>query len=246
MTGPGAAGGVVVLVPAWDRADTVGATVAAAGRIGGVDRVVVVDDGSTDATGDVARRAGADVVRLPDNRGKGAALAAGVAASPDAGTYLLLDADLGASAARADVLLAAVADGEADLAVARLPDAAGRGGFGLVRDLAAGGIAEALGWRPDAPLSGQRAVPAAVLGRVDLAPRFGVEVAMTIDLGRRGERIVEVPVDLEHRHTGRSWPGLRHRAGQGRDVVSVLRSRLGTVTTARLVAGVLARRLARR
>ena len=75
--GPGAGRPrVVALVAAKDRADTVAATVAALRRLPDVDEVLVVDDGSTDDTSSSAARAGAWVLRLPENVGKGGAVAA--------------------------------------------------------------------------------------------------------------------------------------------------------------------------
>jgi len=175
---------------------------------------------------EVAASAGATVIRLPANVGKGGAVAAGVAASPDADVYLLVDADVGSTAARADALLDPVLDGDAEMTVAVLPGADGRGGFGLVRTLAGAGIARACGFRARAPLSGQRAVTGALLRRLDLAPRFGLETALTIDAVRAGARVQEIDVALEHRQTGRDVAGFVHRAGQGRDIVVALVPRL--------------------
>ncbi|HBG16405.1 MAG TPA: glycosyl transferase family 2, partial [Firmicutes bacterium] len=58
-----------------------------------ISQVIVVSDGSTDRTAEVAREMGAEVITLPSNRGKGAAVMAGVQAST-AEVILLLDADL--------------------------------------------------------------------------------------------------------------------------------------------------------
>ncbi len=221
---------VVALVPAKDRADSVAATVAALRQLPAVDRVLVVDDGSTDGTTDQARAAGAEVLRLPRNQGKGAAVLAGVAAAPDADVFLLIDADLAATALVADQLLAPVLAGDADMTVGVLPPAAGRGGFGLVRTLAAKGIRRACGRQTSAPLSGQRAVRADVLRGLHDAPRFGLEVALTVDAVRSGARVLEVPVAMEHRHTGRSWRGFTHRGRQGVDIGRALWPRLTSVT----------------
>ena len=217
---------VVALIPALDAEDGIAATVAATASIPGVTRVLVVDDGSIDATADVARRAGAEVLVLPTNRGKGGAVSAGVAASPDADVILLVDADLRETATETARLLPPVLSGEADMAIAVLPAAAGRGGFGLVRDLAADGIRRASGFRAEAPLSGQRAVRADLLRELSSAERFGLEVALTVDAVRAGARVVEVEAEIEHRHTGRSLAGFRHRGRQGADVVRALWPRL--------------------
>ena len=69
--------GATVVVPAFNEAARV-ATVVADLRTR-FDTVVVVDDGSADATGDLARAAGARVVRHPGNLGQGAALQTGFA-----------------------------------------------------------------------------------------------------------------------------------------------------------------------
>src|SRR3954469_24167321 len=161
---------VIAVVAARNEASTIGATVAALLGLAEVDRVVVVDDGSRDATGEKARAAGAVVIRLPRNLGKGGAVAAAVEGTPDASVYLLVDGDVGASAGAARALLRPVLDGEADMTVGVLPAAGKRGGFGLVRDLSAAGTAKATGWRPTTPLSGQRAIRAEVLRSVELAP----------------------------------------------------------------------------
>ncbi|MDZ7677281.1 MAG: glycosyltransferase family 2 protein [Acidimicrobiales bacterium] len=219
---------VIALIPAYDSVDRIAATVAATAAITGVTRVLVVDDGSGDGTGAEARRAGAEVLTMPVNVGKGRAIAAGVAASPDADVFLLVDADLAETAAETGRLLAPVLDGEADLAIAVLPGAGGRAGFGLVRDLAGRGIARACGWQSAAPLSGQRAVRAELLRGLADAERFGLEVAMTIDAARAGARIVEVEAPIEHRHTGRSFSGFVHRGRQGIDVVRSLWPRITT------------------
>lgn len=75
--GPGRPTHVAVVIPAKDEAERIEATVRAAASIELVDLVVVVDDGSTDATSALAKDAGAVVVRHRSNRGKAAAMATG-------------------------------------------------------------------------------------------------------------------------------------------------------------------------
>ena len=66
---------VMGLIPALDAEDTVGLVVA--GTLKYLERVVVVDDGSTDGTAEAARKAGAEVISHGKNQGKGAALKTG-------------------------------------------------------------------------------------------------------------------------------------------------------------------------
>lgn len=68
---------VAVVIPAKDEAERIEATVRAAASIEDVDTVVVVDDGSSDATAAIAKGAGALVVRHRSNRGKAAAMVTG-------------------------------------------------------------------------------------------------------------------------------------------------------------------------
>ncbi|MBV8161261.1 MAG: glycosyltransferase, partial [Acidimicrobiia bacterium] len=240
---PGAPAGpiVVAVVAAHDEEMTIAATVAALVGLSEVDRVLVVDDGSSDGTAGAARRAGATVLRLPLNRGKGGAVAAGVEAMPEADVYLLVDGDVGGSAAAARALLLPVLDGDADMAVGLLPAAGKQGGLGLVRDLSAAGAARATGRRPEAPLSGQRAVRGELLRKVERAPGFGLETALNIDAVTAGARVVEVPVVMEHRHTGRGPRGFWHRARQGGAVVRALWPRLtSTASRTALIVALLA------
>ncbi len=127
---------VAVIIPAYNEAERITATVQAALAIAGVERVVVVDDGSTDNTAKIAKRAGAEVISKPHKRGKGAAMGSGVAylrksAQPGA-DYLLLfvDGDLGASASACEVLIEPVASGRCSMSIAVPPAFKGAGGHG--------------------------------------------------------------------------------------------------------------------
>ena len=69
---------ISAIVPAYNEAERIGAVLEPLLAAPSVDEIVVVDDGSTDGTAEVAQRYGVKVVRLGENRGKGAAMAAGV------------------------------------------------------------------------------------------------------------------------------------------------------------------------
>lgn len=68
---------VLVIMPAWNEAESVGNTVREVLGVGGPYDVLVVNDGSTDATAEMAQQAGATVLTLPFNLGVGGAMRAG-------------------------------------------------------------------------------------------------------------------------------------------------------------------------
>ncbi|CAM3993647.1 hypothetical protein GCM10009799_42090 [Nocardiopsis rhodophaea] len=232
--------GVAVVIAAKDEEERIARTVRAARELRDVDLVVVVDDGSTDATAEAAAAAGARVLRHSRNRGKGAAMetgaegvrlieeheaAEGVVAPPR--HLLFLDADLGASAAGAEPLIDPVVSGKADMTIALFPATRMRlGGHGFVVRLARDGIRRATGWEPEQPLNGQRCVTrAAFETALPLAAGFGVETGLTIDVLHLGYRVVEVEVPLEHRATGTDLRAQLHRARQFADVGRALAAR---------------------
>ncbi len=218
-----------MIIPAKDEADRIAATVTAARKLPGADLVVVVDDGSSDRTGQVAREAGARVVRHSRNRGKGAAMETGAEAVRllDPGRHLLfLDADLADTAAAAAPLVEPVRAGEADMTIAVFSATVKLGGHGFVVRLSREGIRRATGWDATQPLNGQRCLTRAAFdAALPLAPGFGVETALTIDLLRQGFRVREVEVPLAHRATGTDWHAQVHRARQFRDVARALAAR---------------------
>lgn len=108
---------VVAVVPAYREAGRVGATVHTLRPY--VDDVVVVDDGSPDATGDEARAAGARVLRHLLNRGQGAALATGIAYALRRGADVVVTFDADGQHDPEDLaaLTAPLRDGSADVAL---------------------------------------------------------------------------------------------------------------------------------
>ena len=225
---------VAVIIPAWNEADRIQATVGAASAIPGAGLVLVVDDCSRDGTARRAKEAGAAVMRHARNRGKGAAMETGAEAvrlldEQNGIPYrhlLFLDADLGETAERAGPLAAPVLDGTADMTIAVFTATVKLGGHGLVVSLAGKGIKRATGWQPRQPLNGQRCLTRAAFEAArPLAHGFGIETALTIDLMRSGMRITEVEVDLAHRATGTDLRAQLHRARQLADVARALATR---------------------
>jgi Glycosyl transferase family 2 len=228
-------GDVAVVIPAKDEAQRIRATVTAAAELPGTSLVVVVDDGSVDGTGAIARDAGAVVTRHPRNRGKAAAMETGAEAvrvldQQEQRTkprhLLFLDADLADSAAFAAPLTQPVISGEADMTIAAFSSTVKLGGHGVVVGLSSTGTRRAIGWSPAQPLNGQRCLTRAAFEAArPLAAGFGVETALTIDLARQGMRITEVEVPLAHRATGTDLRSQLHRARQLADVARALATR---------------------
>ena len=226
----------LVVVTARNEGERIGATLAALASGLPDAPLFLADDGSTDATAEIARDAGACLVRSARAIGKGGAatlaareaLREARAHGGDRGAesiVLLCDGDLGESAARLGPLVHAVRSGQADLAVAAFKRRAG-GGLGLAVAFARWAIRRRCGLRLKAPISGQRALRARVLSDVlPFAPGFGMELGMTIDAARAGHRVIEVELDLSHRATGPTAAGFAHRGRQLRDFVRAYRSR---------------------
>jgi glycosyltransferase involved in cell wall biosynthesis len=215
------------VVTARDEADRLPDTLAALRAAFPGARIVVADDASSDGSADVARAAGAEVIRSEERLGKGgiATLAARAVGDDNPAVVVLADGDLGESAHELTWLVNAIERDRGDLAVAAFTRRVG-GGFGIALRFARWAIRRRTGLRLSAPISGQRAMPGRVLELVlPFAPGFGMEIGMTIDAARAGFRVVEVELDLSHRATGRTAAGFVHRARQLRDFARVYISR---------------------
>jgi glycosyltransferase involved in cell wall biosynthesis len=158
---------IAAILPAYNEAERVAQVAKIVARCPSIDEVIVVNDGSTDSTADVARALpGVRLVNLPRNRGKGAAMAAGAAAT-DAKLLVFLDADLiGLRCEHVESLIEPVRTGKYQMAVGRF-----RGGRKLT-DWAQ---------RLTPNISGQRAIRRDVFAQIpDLdTARYGVEMAIT-------------------------------------------------------------------
>lgn len=112
---------VSIVIPAWNEAQRIGATLERILQFSqqspyAID-ILVVDDGSTDSTSAVAGKyEGVSVLTLPENRGKGAAVRAGMKASKG-DIVLFSDADLSTPIEEFDNIIPAIAQGEVDVSI---------------------------------------------------------------------------------------------------------------------------------
>lgn len=210
------------VVPAYNEADRIGGTIKGL-QHHVTEQVLVVDDGSWDETYQRAKQSGVEVVRLPQNRGKGRAVTLGidhVLKKPETSVIVLADADLGESAGDLAELVRTVQEGRADMAIA---DFRSPGGFGLARRLASRGIMYLTGFKPNSPLSGQRALSRYAAERLfPYTPGWGLEVGMTVRALWSDLNVLEVPLCLSHRATRRDWAGFWHRGRQCAAIASTL------------------------
>jgi glycosyltransferase involved in cell wall biosynthesis len=186
----------VALVPAYQAEATVGAVVR--GLREHVPRVVVVDDGSTDATAEEARRAGAEVLRLPANGGKGSALRAGLAAvlAGDVTHVAFVDADgqhdpedlprlLEAARAGDDFVIGSRMDGQDGIPAYRF----------RTNEIGSRILTRMTGHEVEDGQSGYRVVAARLLRRFSLSSRgYLIETEMLLKAARHVRRFANVPV----------------------------------------------------
>ncbi len=181
-----------------------------------VDCVVVVDDGSTDATASVAEAAGAHVIRHPRNQGKAQAINTGLNAARemDAAIVVLLDADGQHDPALIPHLMAPIEQGEADIVVgsrflglrSRIPRwrVVGQHALTVATNIASG-----------VPLtdsqSGYRALSRRALERLRFRQNggFSIESEMQFLVHQHGLTIREIPVSMTYAEPAKRNP-FRH------------------------------------
>jgi glycosyltransferase involved in cell wall biosynthesis len=195
--------GRVLVIPAYEEAARLGPVLEAVARAGLDCEVVVIDDGSRDATAAVAARAGAQVLRHPFNLGYGAALQTGYKYALERGARVVaqMDADGQHDPAELADLLAGVESGEADLVVGSR--FLGRGAYrmGALRTLGRRlfqGIARVAGLTVSDPTSGFQALNRRVLEVYarDFFPTDYPDVDVLLAASRNGLRVAERPVRM--------------------------------------------------
>jgi glycosyltransferase involved in cell wall biosynthesis len=202
----------LAVVPAWNEADAIGRVVDGIHAFDPSIDVVVVDDASTDGTGEVAREHGAIVLRLPFNVGIGGAVQTGFKYALDGGydLALRLDGDGQHDPAELSKLIEPIDRGEADLVIgSRFVDETGTYRPPFARRLGIRMFARLVSL-----LGGQRVTDTTsgfiALDRIGIElfareyPHDYPEVEATLVALRSGLRLVQVQVDMRERETGTS------------------------------------------
>ncbi len=184
---------LALVIPAYNEATRIGAVIEPALCMSTIESIVVVDDGSSDSTADIADSYGVTILRHPSNLGKGEAMHTGYKHAKELGStaMLFLDADLhGLSSEHIDKLISPVLSGEALMTIGILE-----------RTLLQRKILTKWG-----ALSGQRAMAIGVWEKLKPLDRhgFNVEAALNSTARHQGWHSKIERVELRHlTHTGK-------------------------------------------
>ena len=219
---------VSVVLPAFNEARTIGAVVrGCCAALPPASDILVVDDGSSDATAARAEEAGARVIRLGQNRGKGGALRLGIERSTGE-VLVFLDADGQDDPAEIPLLLDALVAG-ADLVVgSRFLGHFDPGAITPINRFGSRALTSVVNLLFGAQLTdtqaGFRAVRRPLLERMALAAQhYDIETDLLLQAMNVGGRVVEVPVRRGARQHGAS--GLHPVVDGLRILVRILRVR---------------------
>jgi glycosyltransferase involved in cell wall biosynthesis len=203
---PPRAGGVAVVIPTFNEAESIASVIAAMPR-DIVDRVIVADGGSADGTPDKARRAGAEVIAV--GRGYGLACLKGAQVADSADIVVFMDGDGADDPAAMAALVAPIRSGAYDFVIASRALGRREPGSMAWHQLLAGRIAGILtrllyGVRYT-DMCAYRAIrrdTLLTLGMRELS--YGWNLEMQMRVARAGLRVLEVPVAYRRRFGGQS------------------------------------------
>jgi glycosyltransferase involved in cell wall biosynthesis len=194
------------VIPALNEEESIGRVIDAIPKEVAA-RIVVVDNGSTDDTAQIAGERGAKVIREP-RRGYGAACLAGIAAAGGPEVTAFLDADFSDDPTRLGDLVQPILRGEADLVIgSRMLGKRERGALplrSLLGNWLAGAILTYLYGQRTTDLGPFRAIRRTALERLQMRDAgFGWTMEMQAKAARLGLPTLEVPVPYQKR-IGRS------------------------------------------
>ncbi|WP_227938450.1 glycosyltransferase family 2 protein [Alkalihalobacillus deserti] len=214
---------VSYIIPAFNEEGRIANTLEALRGLSLSSEIIVVNDGSTDRTAEIAKLFADQVISYPFNKGKGYALKQGWLEAR--GTYIAcLDADLEETAKEIVSLIEPIRNGEADVAISIIKPGK-KAGAGIVKKRVQALVYKKTGVKLEAPLSGQRVFHRKWLPMLlnQTYKGFGIETQMTIDLLCAGANYLEVATTMQHREMGRDLKGFFHRLKQWIDIERQLR-----------------------
>ncbi|MFA4661655.1 glycosyltransferase family 2 protein [Pyrococcus kukulkanii] len=194
--------GISVIIPAYNEERRIGEVLKNMPNF--VDEIIVIDDGSTDKTSEIAKAFGAKVIRLDKNLGKGAALREGIKIARG-DVIVFMDADGQHDPKEISKLLEPIVEGRADFVIGKR--IVTKGERPLIRKLSnlitSTLISLKLGENIEDTQSGFRAIRKDFVPKIE-SNRYEVETEVLIKAKKLGARIIEVPIstryDLETGH----------------------------------------------
>lgn len=193
---------IAVVIPAFNEERFIGSVALKARRYAAT--VIVVDDGSSDSTAEIAAETGARVIRHSKNRGKGAALTTGFKAACEyhPAVVVMLDADGQHRPEELEAVIAPILSGQADIVVgsrylehtSEVPRHRvwGHRAFNWLTRISSG-------MDSTDSQSGYRAFSPAAIEKLDLTSSgFSVESEMQFIAKEAGLRLVEVPITITY------------------------------------------------
>ncbi len=197
---------VAVIIPALNEADSLLHVLQSMPNVG---EVIVVDNGSTDDTANVARSAGATVINEP-NRGYGNACKAGIAVAVDAGfdIVVILDGDHSFDPREIEALVQPIRSDQADMVLGDRTQQAQKGALTLPQrfgNAVATRMIHAISgflYRDMGPFRAIRTQTLVALEMED--PNYGWNVEMQLKAIKFGYRVMEIPVTCRNRLAGES------------------------------------------
>jgi glycosyltransferase involved in cell wall biosynthesis len=182
---------VSVILPAYNEEKTVASVIKTVQALNYVDEIIVVNDGSLDATEKMAKEAGATVISHTKNRGKGAAIKTGFKNSKG-DVVVFLDADLQKlNPQQVDKMIRPILNDEADVTKTKFKREAGRVTELTAKPLLSFFFPEI---KFEQPLSGQCAARRSFLSNINLEDDYGVDVGIVLDADVMGARVKEVDI----------------------------------------------------
>ncbi|MBZ2166395.1 glycosyltransferase [Methanobacterium spitsbergense] len=207
---------ITAIIPAYNEQVTIGSVVLKTKMY--VNRVIVVDDGSTDKTVEIAVLAGAEIIRHKTNMGKGKALKTGFEVSKGAQIIVTLDADGQHRSSDIPKLVKPIIDGEADIVNGSRYIDGNDKNTPSYRRVGQTVLDKATNFNAKTKItdsqSGLRAFASYTIPAFKFRETgYGIESEMIIEASNAGFKIVEVPIGVRYDVDGSKMNPLSHGIG---------------------------------